>query len=436
MNARRPNASIQRLIIGTPTMKYVLTFLCVMLLFLSADLPAQQYVVEVTNIQVWVKATAKSGKPVEGLKPDDFELYEDEKPIPATCFEETRANEPGVIAGSPETAEVTALAPPAPTTRKFVLFLDLFNTSTSEYGFIKPKMQEFMNQLKDRDAEVMVAALTPAGKLGIIAPFTKNLDAIRDLLNRAPSNPTRDQTVREHERQVELVFSNMKERGADEMFRTAYSLARQYADEEKQNGEFSLAALESFAAHLQQLRNGEHAVILFVSGGFNADPGRFYYDTIDKIAESRGYSVGSSNWAAAVPSSVRQINFDVRREVKKSIGRLNRYNVTVYSVNTRGMYIPGGSITAFERDFVIQNGSYLQDFQESLAEIAEETGGTAFMNSQNFKLGFDRVLQDLDHQYMICFNAPSHEKKGEYHNIRVVVKRPDIELRYRKGYMD
>lgn len=417
-------------------MKKMTVCVCLFVMLIPCFLPAQGYQVEVTDIQVWVKAVDKSGKPVEGLKHEDFEVYEDDVLMPPTCFEETRMSGTEIIAGKSESVDVTAPAPPSPAARKFVLFLDLFNTSTSEYGLIRPKMQEFVDQLKNRDAELMVAALTPKGKLGIIAPFTNNFAAIRDLLDRPPANQDRDRKVRDNERQIEQIFSFMKENMADTMFRNAYSLARQYADEERTNGEFSLAALETFAAHLQQLRNGEHAVVLFISGGFNADPGRFYYDMIDKIAETRGYSVGSSNWASAVPNSVRQINFDVRRAVQQSIGRLNRYNVTVYTVNTRGMYVPGGSISAFDKDFVMQTNTYLQDFQESLAQIADETGGTAFMNSQNFKLGFDRVLEDLDHQYMICFAAPTHAKKNEYHKIKVIVKKPGITLRYRQGYVD
>jgi VWFA-related protein len=417
-------------------MKKVTILVCLIVMIVPLLLPAQEYKVEVTDIQVWVKAMDSSGKPVEGLKQQDFEVYEDEVRMDSTCFEETRMTEEQAIAGKSESVDVTAPAPAPAAARKFVLFLDLYNTSPSEYGRIRPKMQEFVDQLKERDAEIMVAALMPTGKLGIIAPFTRNLDAVHDLLNRAPANAKRDQRVRNNERQIEQIFSFMNENTADTMFRNAYSLARQYADEERSEGEYSLAALESFAAHLVGLRNGEHAVILFVSGGFNADPGRFYYDTIDKIAELRGYSVASSNWRAAMPNSVRQISFDIRREVQNSIGRLNRYNVTVYSINTRGMYVPGGSISAFEKDFVIQDGSYLKDFQESLAEIADETGGTSFMNSQNFKLGFDRVLEDLDHQYMICFTAPAHAKKGEYHKIKVVVNKPDVKLRYRQGYVE
>jgi VWFA-related protein len=371
---------------------------------------------------------------VGGLKKEDFVVFEDNVPLSPSCFEEIRMGEAPPVEGKPESVEVTAPAPKE--ARKFVLFLDLFNTSTPEFGLIRPKIQEFIGQMEQRDAELMVAALTPAGKLGIIAPFTKKLDAIRDLMSRAPSNSKRDQAIRNNQRQIEQLFSLSDDRTEDTVFRNAYSLARQYADEEKQNALFSLAALESFAAHLRDLRRGQHAVILFISGGFNSDPGRYYYDVIDKIALSRGFPVGTINWAVSVPNSTRQVNFDVRREVEKSIGRINRYNVTLYTVNTRGMYVPGGSITAFDRSFVVQDSSYLDDFQESLAEIAEETGGAAFMNSQNFKLGFDRVLQDIDHQYMICYSPPAHSKKGEYHKIRVEVKPSGVELRYRKGYVD
>jgi VWFA-related protein len=71
-----------------------------------------------------------------------------------------------------------------------------------------------------------------------------------------------------------------------------------------------------------------------------------------------------------------------------------------------------------------------------MIQIAKETGGLSFQNSRNFKLGFDNVLNDLNHYYVVCFNAPEHKKKGEYHKIKVDVKAPDVKVRYRQGYVD
>jgi hypothetical protein len=46
------------------------------------------------------------------------------------------------------------------------------------------------------------------------------------------------------------------------------------------------------------------------------------------------------------------------------------------------------------------------------------------------------VLDDLNHYYVVCFNAPEHAKKGEYHRIKVDVKKPGTKIRYRQGYVD
>src|SRR5262249_25562626 len=157
----------------------------------------QGYEVTVTNINVWVKAVDKSGKPVEGLTKDDFQIYEDDQPLSSACFEETRGTQ--VMAPAEETGETVVKTGP-PVVRKFVLFLDLYNTSQQEYDLVKPKMQEFLDQIQGRNWEVMVAALLPSGKLGIIAPFTQDLAAIRSLLDRAPTNAARDQRVRSNNR--------------------------------------------------------------------------------------------------------------------------------------------------------------------------------------------------------------------------------------------
>jgi VWFA-related protein len=75
-------------------------------------------------------------------------------------------------------------------------------------------------------------------------------------------------------------------------------------------------------------------------------------------------------------------------------------------------------------------------YQDLMFQMANETGGLAFDNSLNFKFGFNQIVQDLNHQYLICYNAPGHKKPGEYHEIKVKCKQRDTLLRYRKGYSD
>ncbi len=415
------------------------------LLFLvqnTSFLSSQQYEVSVTTINVWVKVVDKSGKPVEGLTKADFVVQEDDHSMNLTCFEEIRGGVEATIHGENESVEVQGTAPPV-TTRKLVLFLDLFNTSPIEYNDIRPQMQEFLNQIKGRNWEVMIATLTPKGKMGIVAPFTRDIDAISRSLDKAPTNPVRDQRITSakvtitHALEQTLRGANqVDDRVFDDMVRAAYSTAQTYAREERDVAEYTLSALEAFGVELGKRKGDDHAVLLFVSGGFTADPGRQYFDLITRFVEWAGAASNPMELNFRFPDSQRKFHFDLRKEIRDSIGKLNRNNITLYGMNTRGTVNPGAGSASMNSILSREDFTVLQDYQDSLIEIAKETGGFSFQNSTNFKSGFGNVLEDLNHYYVVCFNSPEHAKKGEYHRIKVDVKKPDTKIRYRQGYID
>src|SRR6187397_2916391 len=109
-----------------------------------------QYEVSVTSIPVWVKVVDKNGNPIIGLKEEDFEIYEDGKRVPTSCFEEV-------------TLEVGGAAPVQPsgtstpiTKQKYVVFLDLYNTTPREYASVKPALQSFLDNFTNNSAELML----------------------------------------------------------------------------------------------------------------------------------------------------------------------------------------------------------------------------------------------------------------------------------------
>lgn len=78
--------------------------------------------------------------------------------------------------------------------------------------------------------------------------------------------------------------------------------------------------------------------------------------------------------------------------------------------------------------------SWIRIGQEGLAHIAEETGGFAVVNTDDFTGGIGRILNDLDNYYLLGFHTPDLTTKG-YRPVDVSVKgRPDLTLRYRRGY--
>ena len=398
-----------------------LIFSLLLLSLASPSLRSQNYEVTVTTVNVWVKAVDKSGKPVEGLKETDFEIFEDNTKVPVTCFEEVKSVEPAAIMEAPEQAQSqSAPALPAPARKKFVVFLDLLNTSQREYLSIIPKIDQFMEQVSKAGWDAMIAGLTAEGKLGVMLQFTNNPQRAHAVLEKLQANPSRDLRLLKNERDLRNILGVGGGKAGDTMISQAFRQAKTYALQDKQMSKISLEAMESFASYLQNFNRNDHLVILYISGGINSDPARHYLKVMQQLTGMEGN-------ATTFPEGVSETDFDIVKEVKQSIGRLNRSNITVYTINTRGMYV-------WDSDRV-RDDEFTQDYQDSLVQIARETGGVAFLNSQNFGVGFDKILTDLNHQYLLCYNPPAHKKAQEYHKIRVEVKKPDVKVRHRQGYV-
>lgn len=363
------------------------------------------YEVSVTTITVWVKVVDSSGNPVEGLAASDFEVYEDKQKVETNCFEEIRQPEGTETGGAAQGANKEDFK------QKFVIYLDLLNTSSIEMKSLKPQLKAFLATIAPRKPEVMLTALLPTQRLGIVAPFTTDLKRIAALIDKAPANSTRDTEEISRVNEMRKTFE-----GAAELIdavRDGYKVADSFANQDQQRSEFTLAALESFASHLSTLNFGDHVVVLYISGGFSSDPGRQYFDMVDDLISG---DVSSSEDMQAL-SMHRRPNFDFNKELQKSIGKLNRYNVTISTLDTQGM-------------------DSSAEYRDSLVEMAQETGGISFSNSRNFGEGFSRILNDLKQQYVVCYSPPPHKKPGEYHTIKVTCKRPGVTIRHRDGYVE
>lgn len=222
----------------------------------TLPLLSQQYEVSVTNINVWIKVLDKSGKSLEGLTQKDIIVYEDDHQIPLTCFEEVHGLVQAAVPEVRESIEVEGVKPSV-ASRRLVIFLDLYNTSAVEFKEILPYLQEFLTEIKGHNWEAMIAALTPKGKMGIVAPFTSDIDAISRSLERAPTNPSRDQRITSARLDITNTLeqalqgpNKVDSRLFETVVRASYRLAQVYAREERDTALFSLSALESFGKEL------------------------------------------------------------------------------------------------------------------------------------------------------------------------------------------
>lgn len=104
-----------------------------------------------------------------------------------------------------------------------------------------------------------------------------------------------------------------------------------------------------------------------------------------------------------------------RDEVERLLARFNREDVTVHTVNIRGLGTGAGG------------------YSDTLVEIAGRTGGTAFSGRNDLAEGVRSALEDMRAGYTLGFVVPEGAAPG-MHQIQVRVGRPRVALRFRESY--
>jgi hypothetical protein len=97
-----------------------------------------------------------------------------------------------------------------------------------------------------------------------------------------------------------------------------------------------------------------------------------------------------------------------------------RNNVAVHVVSTQGLTTELG-----ERSLVAMAAQRV---------IAEDTGGDAIVNSNDFEDGFQRFVRDSNQYYLLGYVPAVDHRDGEFHNLTVRVNRPGLTVRARRGY--
>jgi VWFA-related protein len=404
-----------------------------LLLFLTQTAFAEiEEKVQVGIMEVWVKVTDKQGHPISDLQPTDFQIYVDGQNMDLRCFNKTFY-------------DATASIDEAPPGRKFVFFFDLLNTLPGDMDFLKNGITRFLlNSFQDND-EGMVFALLPSYHLGVVQKMTSNKQALIATVRRMRGNMSLGTTLESNEKQLMNMLyqfdttadSNPQaERGVGQRpmdtLHTAQSLVRNFAAQEENRSRFTLDAFTTIAEYLGGFPMEGPVALLYVSGGFPTNPGEQYYEMLNRVLEER-FATNEGSF-----SVMEHPRYDMQDEIRTTVGGLNRMNVTIYSLDAKGLLL---NAVGAERDSLqATRGMHMlarnQQLQDSLVLVARETGGIAFTNSQNFTNGLADIARDMNEQYLLCASLPSSTKRGAYHKIEVKVSRPNVNVRHRKGYID
>jgi VWFA-related protein len=362
----------------------------------------------VSLVEIDVQVTNRDGKPVKGLKQEQFTITEDGKPQKISSFEYNDIEQietAGKGDESPITVPLGTVTSPEEIKavvrdhRMIVLFFDLTSLAAEDLLRSTRAAQKYLQE-----------QMTPADLVAVVA-FGNTLKVVTN-------------------------FTNDRD------------LLKQSVDALVPGHEAALTQLADAAA----TADGETPVSEDTGAAFTADDTEFnIFNTDRKLAAVEALcevleGIPGKKSIVQFTSGITQTGEDNRSELIAATNAANRSNVSIYSVDSRGLLTatPGGDASTgasggnamFTGATVVSQSQSRQDSRETLATLSGDTGGRTFFDVGDFGKVFQSVQNDTSGYYLVGYYSTNAANDGAWRRVHVKLDPlpPGAHIRAREGY--
>lgn len=392
----------------------------------------------VEAVQIDVVVADKDGNPVKGLTQADFTIFDRGKPQTIATFQEvTHEVEPEAPPALRSVRLDVASNHSAQERRLVVLVLDDLHIWKGRTDRTKDIAHKIIDQL---GPESSMAVIFTSGK------GTTQVSADPAVLNAAVDSLKGRQSIRRPHPAVD----NQRAPHIDPEQSTDSALAAMSAA--------GLDTLQDFEDNMAEYQTLEKAATLLggddvrrkafvlISEGIGKDlSGLFGPMTPEGDVPQGGTDYINGNTDAFAQSSMA--NFPQLHEIAiiQMMEAMRRGNVATYAIDPRGLVTSGdllkecfppppGMIDDPCSHGLTDFDSPVRQAQHALSQISVASGGFAVTNTNDFTGGVQKIVEDLDHYYLVGFYPAESNGKG-YRRLDVrIAGHPEYTLRFRHGY--
>ena len=378
--------------------------------------------VDVVNVEVYV--TDKSGRRIQGLTRDDFELRVDRQQVPVSYFYAVQAgrvldagaSEPGPdetppAVRSPQPAETI----PEEQRLHLVIYVDNVNIDPLHRNRLFSHVRTFLGQHLRPADQVMVVSydrslhqrLSFTSDPGLVAEALYDLEEVSGHAARAAG---------ERRDLLDAIYEEANPDPREQVVARVAAHAREIANDL----EFTVDALKEMVENLAGLPGRK--AILYLSDGLAMRPGEDLFYALQERWEDSRYLLEAQS-------------FDASRRFQELTARANAHRVTFYAVDAAGLrtYTYNDASNSSPTGGVAIDEAHFANLRSPLQLMAEETGGLAIVNTSRFLPLLERVAEDFESYYSLGFVPASGDNR--YRKIEVrVAGRKDLVVRHREGY--
>jgi VWFA-related protein len=143
-------------------------------------------------------------------------------------------------------------------------------------------------------------------------------------------------------------------------------------------------------------------------------------------------------------SGMNRTGIENQSELRAATNAAVRANLVIYTMDMRGLQaiVAGGEaqnaslrgVSAYSGQSMMNALNSNFTTQETLVTLASDTGGRAFLDSNDFGKVFKSVQDDSSTYYMLGYHSTNPARDGRYRRITVKVNVPGVKVDYRRGY--
>ena len=143
-------------------------------------------------------------------------------------------------------------------------------------------------------------------------------------------------------------------------------------------------------------------------------------------------------------SGMDRTGIENQSQLRSATNAAVRANMAIYTMDIRGLQalVPGGEAqnaslrgtSPYSGKSVAGQFDSNATTQETLVTLAGDTGGRAFLDSNDFGKVFTGVQQDTSLYYLLGYHSTNSARDGRFRRITVRVNRPGVKIDFRRGY--
>jgi VWFA-related protein len=426
------------------------------------DSPNPDFQSNVKVVLVDVAVADRNDQPIAGLKKEDFQILEKGRPQTIASFEEHKGLPPSQSgtasnqSGMASNKIAIPLLPPhfytnyplaSPTDSVNVLVLDSLNTEISDQSTVRTQM---ISYLKNIQPGPRLAIFTLTSRMRMVEGFTADPSALLAALNNKNfgsgphSSPVlRTKTEDNADEQLLNEMATVAKDGQSAQLSASIAALEQFMDETKNFQTYSrvqatLQALQQLGRYLAGFPGRKN--VIWFSGSFPLSilPTKGQDYDFNFSEEFKSELTKTTNMLAAAQVAIYPVAaagldtsyfYTASNTYDPHIAELGLALHAPVGSNLQGQAAAQDEITDMQK-----TSQERAENQATMDEIAKDTGGEAFYNTNGLKDALAQIVSSGSHYYTISYTPTDKNMDGSYRPIVIKMREGHYKLAYRRGY--